>query len=638
MNPLNIKDNRNTESRVRKELDCIDAILKSWNINHIVAISSIIESIKIQTERSIHQISPPVVRRIQSVYSKVIQLIDWLHGEIEWTFLRIGEDTELLLTAWWIVIFSWDNSQIISCTKNEELFLNLIMKHGNWLPIKEESIAQVKKIIEWLNIKLNIFWIFFSVEDEKLFCSNEMFESPNDEKITQKQDTTSESKESSEEVIHNNILFFWSKQQKSIKLQIFTPVRDWTRRDIRVMIWKSERVFKPFSFQLFLELLSGSKAITTTQAANIAVFNLLKNTQIELIWSVKNSLQLAWRSDSLKHIDYYSWSKKDLPEYTEIENKYITKDENKEDTITEKQTKAIEKYEKISWEIAWITFEVISSQGYGRLRKFKVKIWERSILLSEKQRDLFAKLYQAESESIVISPAEYQIYIRLKTMIPNEYIIFFESKRKKLRKKADTARVMQKIPPVQDKPTEIPPEKKSPIKQDIQLPEVESETEWKILELLSKNEGIFFSYESLAEKLWVEDNNDLRMTFLLIKSKFNKLNGEKIFERKWKGWFLLLDMQSIPDKKEIHFEWVYGRDTCIFSDLYGVFITDTWEVIFQNAEVEAYITLKNWKLFPKSGKYLNRNIEVIRTRFRKFYPGIKVSAKNIWYSESSHLQ
>lgn len=108
-------------------------------------------------------------------------------------------------------------------------------------------------------------------------------------------------------------------------MKIFNPIQIGRRIDIRVQIWKEQRTFKPFSLKLFLELLSdmGSQWIASTQAANIAVFNLLKNTDIELVWSIKSSLKLAFRTQSLEKIIGFHGCAQHLPSFETIESKKV---------------------------------------------------------------------------------------------------------------------------------------------------------------------------------------------------------------------------------------------------------------------------------------------------------------------------
>lgn len=423
------------ESRIKKDLDGIDLVIKSWNVDHILAISPIIDDIKRLSDEALTWLSAPVIARIESVFMRVQDLIPEWKQEIEGKFLSIW-DTELLVTKGWIVVFENESTQIVSCWEAALRSIEILIENDNSLSVAAGKMQALMYVVKALNEVLNPFRVYFWVVDDIFFASGT--EIISDLPSRQKEEKISWMKEEIHVyMIHTNTLFFWNSWEKKVNIKIFSPLKYGKQVDIKVIIWKEERIFKPFSLKLLLELMSQTSeaSIVSTQAANIAVFNLLKNTQIDIIWNNMN-LRLALRDDSLEKIRYLHSVREPIPNYSQIEEKTIC--QKKAKSLGSKKWQdtniVIPDEDKLLWTLLWIELRIHKAMFVWRHKKFVLQHWEDRYEVSEKQKDLLCEFMKAKIASIKLwTGAKYQIYMQLKKILPENIIDFFESKRMRWR-------------------------------------------------------------------------------------------------------------------------------------------------------------------------------------------------------------
>ncbi|MCH8519114.1 hypothetical protein LAT59_05135, partial [Candidatus Gracilibacteria bacterium] len=443
---------------------------------------------------------------------------------------------------------------------------------------------------------------------------------------------------------------------------------------------------------LFIDLLSDTKGygVQSSQAANIAVFNILKNTKLELVGSIVTGLRLALRNDSTKHIDYYHGSKELIPSYDEVLIK--TKEVIGASKLLNRKQEGggLHEDEKISGEIAGENFKIISVFFSGRHKKYKMGLGSQIFHISLKQKELFHTLYHSDINSAVMNEAEYQTYMQLKRIFPENIISFFETKRLKKRqaKKEQERSEAHKTPKKEVKEritrtpkrrlTAVPHSNRSSVntpydtglhssshqrseqnmtpistpsngkgisegevqvgesKKEVILPEVKSKLESDILDIFMKNTGKFYTYDDIARMLDMKNDEDFKMKFLLIKSKFNNINGEKILERQEKGWYLLPELEDIHDREKIEIKGPTNTSICYYSKIFGVFLSEDGDIIFQNKNIEDYAKVTRKSIQVTKGRYMRRNTDTLRLKFRKFFPGITVGSKGIRYKDESN--
>lgn len=162
------------------------------------------------------------------------------------------------------------------------------------------------------------------------------------------------------------------------------------------------------------------------------------------------------------------------------------------------------------------------------------------------------------------------------------------------------------------------------------MPEREYSIESEISKILYNNPGVFFTLEELKSRIWYNEA-DFNTLFLLTKSHLNRTMWERIFEKKWKWWFLLPELSFITNKVTIELHWVYWVDICYYVEEFWAILDNDWNVIFQHPNIESYVTVRRHVLVPKSWKNLRRNINTLRAQLRKRYPAILVSSNGFSY-------
>lgn len=428
------------ESRIKKDLDSIDLVIKSWNLDHILAVYPIINEIKRLSDEALTWFSTPVAARIESVFTRVQDLIPEWKWDIEDKFLSIW-DTELLVTKGWIVVFENESTQIVSCWGAELRSIEILIENNNSLSVAAGKMKALMNVVKALNWVLNPFWVYFWVVDNIFFASSSEIISDLPSK-QESEETPWKAENIRAYQIHDNTLYFWKSWEKKVNIKIFSPLKYGKQVDIKVIIWKEERIFKPFSLKLLLELMSVSSEvwIESTQAANIAVFNLLKNTQIDIVWNNMN-LRLALRDDSLEKIRYFHSARETVPNYSQIEEKTIRQKKAKRKVSRKRQDTniVILDEDKSLWTLLWIELRIHKAMYVWRHKKFVLQHWEDTYEVSEKQKELLCEFIKAEVASMRLSwGAKYQIYMQLKKVFPQSIIDFFESKRKRWRTTENT--------------------------------------------------------------------------------------------------------------------------------------------------------------------------------------------------------
>ncbi|MCH8518203.1 hypothetical protein LAT59_00355, partial [Candidatus Gracilibacteria bacterium] len=237
-----------SEKQIKEQLDCIDKVIKSGDIDHMLAILPIIHSIQATINQTLTSDPSPIARRTRYVIGKVINLIPEGKDEIEGTFLKIQDDTELLIVSGGVIAYIGEHTYLLPCTENELKSIGFLIKNNNRVPVKQGNqniLTALRKMIGGLNQKFNHLGIYFRVEDGIFSCSHTAY--------TEKEKHTLKPQQQQEkqiEVIQSNILYFGKDGQYPIGISFFSPEKYIKRHDIKVKIGSQERIFKPFSFKL----------------------------------------------------------------------------------------------------------------------------------------------------------------------------------------------------------------------------------------------------------------------------------------------------------------------------------------------------------------------------------------------------
>ncbi len=241
-----------SHNEISEELDCIDSVIQSWNTDHILALSEIVDRIR-EKVSGIQNISPEIIQRI----SDTITLIEWFlplwKEEIELPFLTIKwktRDIDILPVKEALIIYVGEEDPlIIPCSKAQSGIIQKLIEYPDGLPIKEKNKTQLLKESSTLNALLNTYGVFFGIKEGVFIFDDKIIpEQWPLKKISLEAENTSE-------LLTTNILRFWTNGEVSIKLEIFTPFKETHWLKIKVNIWNKTVNFSKYELEFFIKML-----------------------------------------------------------------------------------------------------------------------------------------------------------------------------------------------------------------------------------------------------------------------------------------------------------------------------------------------------------------------------------------------
>lgn len=246
-----MKEDKIFTDYIRSQLDLVSSWIQN-NSSHeeILACYTVITSIQ-QRVAGIQAFSPKVLESI----GDTITIIEWILSDEEASEIDVfpvWPSTDIFLMSSSLIVYSnnW-NADIVPLSEIHRWIIGNIIKYWNrGLEVASWKESAFSVVSQDLNDALNTFWLYFWISDSKFFMSDSEFVQEareEEEEVNSKLEVP----EQQVEKLISNTLYFWTNWEKSLALEIYSPLKKGKSTNIEVKIWPNTITISPQNYVFF---------------------------------------------------------------------------------------------------------------------------------------------------------------------------------------------------------------------------------------------------------------------------------------------------------------------------------------------------------------------------------------------------